>query len=81
MTDLPQLFDLRVKARALAYLFDAGAALAALTLILPHDAAFRDLQLASSSAVPCVIGLFLYWRADRIREWEVHARARRRARR
>ena len=45
MTELPELFDLRIKARALAYLFAAGAALAALTLILPHDPAFRETQL------------------------------------
>ena len=42
MTELPELFDLRIKARALAFLFEAGAALAALTLILPHDASFDD---------------------------------------
>ena len=38
MRDLPELFDLRVKARSLAYLFVAGASLGMLTLVLPHDA-------------------------------------------
>ena len=33
MTELPELFDLRIKARALSFLFIAGAALAGLTLL------------------------------------------------
>jgi PAS domain S-box-containing protein len=73
LTELPELFDLRIKARALAYLFGAGAALAALTLILPHDAAFRDAQLSVIIAVAALIGALLYWGADRVAEWQVHA--------
>ena len=71
--ELPELFDLRVKARSLAYLFTAGAVLAALTLVLPHDEGFHELQIwivvglrASRSA------LLLYWTADRVREWQLH---------
>ncbi len=73
MTELPELFDLRIKARALAYLFGAGAALAAFTLILPHDAAFHDAQLSVIVAIAALIGALLYWGADRVAEWQVHA--------
>jgi PAS domain S-box-containing protein len=72
LTELPELFDLRVKARALAYLFAAGAALAALTLILPHDESVGDLQLSIVIGCAVVIGAVLYWAADRIVEWQVH---------
>jgi len=73
LTDLPQLFDLRLKARALAYLFTAGAALAALTLILPHDSGFRELQIGIVVGCALVIGVLLYWTADRITsDWQVH---------
>jgi PAS domain S-box-containing protein len=70
--ELPELFDLRIKARALAYLFEAGAALAALTLLLPHDEAFRDLQLWIVISGAAMIGALLYWSADRVSEWQVH---------
>jgi PAS domain S-box-containing protein len=70
--ELPELFDLRIKARALAYLFEAGAALAALTLLLPHDEALRDLQLWIVISGAVVIGALLYWSADRVGEWQVH---------
>ena len=74
MTDLPQLFDLRLKARALAYLFTAGAALAALTLILPHDSDFHELQIGIVVGCALAIGVLLYWSADRITsDWQVHA--------
>jgi PAS domain S-box-containing protein len=68
----PELFDLRVKARSLAFLFLAGAALAMLTLILPHDFAYDDvlLWIIVGSAVP--LGMTLYWFADRFAEWQVH---------
>jgi PAS domain S-box-containing protein len=72
LTELPELFDLRIKARALAYLFLAGAALAALTLVLPHDASFRDLQLGVIIALAAVIGGLLYLSADRVVEWHLH---------
>jgi len=70
--ELPELFDLRVKARALAYLFEAGAALAALTLILPHDQAFQDFELSVVIGCAVVIGGLVYWGADRIAEWHLH---------
>ena len=72
MTELPELFDLRIKARALSFLFIAGAALAGLTLILPHDQGFRDGQLSIVIGCAVVIGGLLYWGADRIAEWQLH---------
>jgi PAS domain S-box-containing protein len=73
LTELPQLFDVRLKAHSLAYLFTAGAALAALTLMLPHDADFREPQIGAVAGCAFVIGVLLYWGADRIQEWQVHA--------
>jgi PAS domain S-box-containing protein len=66
--ELPELFDLRIKARALAYLFAAGAALAALTLILPHDAAFRETQIWVVIAVAALVAGVLFRYADRLEE-------------
>ena len=58
----------------MAYLFTAGAALAALTLILPHDADFRELQIGIVVGCALLIGVLLYWSADRITsDWQVHA--------
>jgi PAS domain S-box-containing protein len=69
---LPELFDLRLKARSLAFLFIAGAALAMLTLVLPHDDSFRDTQIwiVAGTAVP--IGLVLYLLAGRLQDWQLH---------
>jgi PAS domain S-box-containing protein len=58
--ELPELFDLRIKARALAYLFAAGAALAALTLILPHDPEFRETQIWVVVGIAATVALVLY---------------------
>jgi PAS domain S-box-containing protein len=71
LKELPELFDLRVKARSMAYLFSAGAALGALTLILPHDDVFRDLQLWIVVGAAAVLGAVLYWAAERVQEWQV----------
>jgi PAS domain S-box-containing protein len=73
VTELPELFDLRIKVRALAFLFEAGAALAALTLILPHDASFHDVALGIIIGCAVVAGALLYLRAPHSREWEIHA--------
>ena len=61
----PQLFDLRLKARSLAYLFSAGAALAALTVVLPHDSEFREWQIAVVAAVALVVAVLLGSRLGR----------------
>jgi PAS domain S-box-containing protein len=70
--ELPELFDLRLKARSLAYLFTAGAGLGALTLVLPHEAAVRDLQIWIVVGCALAIGVLLYWSADRVAEWHLH---------
>ncbi len=56
MTELPELFDLRVKARSLAYLFTAGAVVGVLTFIFP-PAAVMELQLAITWAVALLLAL------------------------
>jgi PAS domain S-box-containing protein len=66
-----ELFALRLKARALAYLFAAGALLAALTLILPHDPTFRETQIWVVIAVAAVVSVALYRYADVLSEWHV----------
>ncbi|MEA2454765.1 MAG: hypothetical protein QOI45_1027, partial [Thermoleophilaceae bacterium] len=71
MKGLPELFNLRLKARSLAYLFTAGAGLGALSLLLPHDEAVRDLQIWIVVGCALAIGLVLYWTADRVREWHL----------
>jgi len=70
---MPELFDLRVKARSLAYLFTAGAALGLLTLVFPHDDDVRDLQLVVLAGFAVAIGIVVYLYADRVREWQLHA--------
>jgi PAS domain S-box-containing protein len=69
---LPELFDVRVKARALAYLFGAGAGLGMLTLLLPHDPAVDDRGLWILAAVAVAIAGLIYLRVDRAREWQLH---------
>jgi PAS domain S-box-containing protein len=69
--ELPELFDLRIKARALAYLFAAGAALAALTLTLPHDPEFRETQIWVVIGIAAVVAGALYGYADRLKEAHV----------
>ena len=72
MRELPELFDLRVKARSLAYLFFAGASLGMLTLVLPHDESLRDLQLWILAGLAIGVAAVAYARADSVREWQIH---------
>jgi PAS domain S-box-containing protein len=69
---LPELFDLGVKARSLAYLFVAGATLGLLTLLLPHDEGVQDLQLYMLAGVAVAVAALIYVQADRISEWQLH---------
>jgi PAS domain S-box-containing protein len=69
---LPELFDLRVKARSLAYLFVAGASLGLLTLILPHDEGVRDLQLWILAAIAIAVAALIYVQAERVSDWQLH---------
>ena len=72
MRALPELFDLRVKARSLAYLFTAGAGLGLVTLAFPHDDEVRDLQLVVLAGIAVTIAGIVYVQAERVRAWHLH---------
>ncbi|MEA2331189.1 MAG: hypothetical protein QOH58_1327 [Thermoleophilaceae bacterium] len=72
VSELPELFDVRVKARSLAYLFFTGASLGMLTLALPHEDSIRELQLWILAGIAIAISTAVYVQADRFREWHVH---------
>lgn len=72
MRAFPELFDLRVKARSLAYLFTAGAGLGLVTLAFPHDQAVRELQLVVLAAIAVAIAGVVYVESERIRAWQLH---------
>ncbi len=72
MTPLSDLFERRVKGRALAYLFTAGALLGLLTLVLPHDQSVKDLPLVILALVAGAIAGVAYWRAEQITQKELH---------
>ena len=67
-----QLFGRRLKARVLAYLFLAGSAIGALTLVLPHSAQIDDVPLWGMTALAGVIGVVVLYRAAVLSEWELH---------
>jgi PAS domain S-box-containing protein len=69
---LPELFDLGVKARSLAYLFAAGALLGVLTLLLPHDEGVQDAQLYVLAGVAIAVAALIYVQAERVSEWQLH---------
>jgi PAS domain S-box-containing protein len=70
--ELPELFDLRVQARSLAYLFIAGAALGLLTLVFPHSSAVQDRELIILAAVAIAIAVAMWAWAERVRTWQLH---------
>jgi PAS domain S-box-containing protein len=70
---LPELFDRRVKARSLAYLFTAGAALGLTTLAFPHPEQVRELQLYVLAGIAFGIAAVFHARADRIADWQIQA--------
>lgn len=72
MRALPELFDLRVKARSLAYLFTAGAGLGLVTLAFPHDEAVKEPQLVLLAGIAVAIAGVVYLEAERIRAWQLH---------
>jgi PAS domain S-box-containing protein len=71
--ELPELFDLRVKARSLAYLFLAGSAFGLLTLAFPHSDLIKDRQLIILAGVASVMAAAMWIWADRMRTWQLHA--------
>jgi PAS domain S-box-containing protein len=70
---LPELFDVRVKARSIAYLFATGAVLGLLTLVFPHMSEVNDLALVLLASGAIVIAAIVWGARDRIREWHIHA--------
>jgi PAS domain S-box-containing protein len=73
VSGLPELFDRRVKARSLAYVFTAGALLGLVTLAFPHGDEVQDLQLVALAAVAIGIAALIHHAAGRIVEWHIHA--------
>ena len=69
---MPELFDLRVKARSLAFLFIAGALLGLLTLVFPHDERVHDPELVLVATVAIGVGTVVWIGAGRMREWQLH---------
>jgi PAS domain S-box-containing protein len=70
---LPELFDVRVKARSIAYVFATGALLGLLTLMFPHSSEVNDLALVLLASGAIVIAAIVWANADRVREWHIHA--------
>ena len=73
MRTVPGLFDVRVKARSIAYLFAVGASLGLLTLAFPHADEIRDVPLIVLAVVAYAIGAAIFLLADRFRDWHIHA--------
>ena len=70
---MAELFDRRVKARSLAYVFTAGAALGLLTLAFPHEEKVQDVKLIVLAVVAVAIAVVFYTQADRVADWQLHA--------
>ena len=73
MRELEGLFDLRVKARSIAYLFATGATLGLLTLAFPHASEVRDVPLIVLAGIAYVVAAAVLALADHLREWHIHA--------
>jgi PAS domain S-box-containing protein len=69
---LPELFDVRVKARAIAYLFATGAALGLLTVAVPHPSEVNDLALVLLATAAIVIAAIVWLSRYRLRDWHIH---------
>jgi PAS domain S-box-containing protein len=69
---LPELFDLRVKARSLAYLFTTGAGLGLLTLAFPHSEMVREGPIVALAGIAVAIGAVIWVKADRVSGWQLH---------
>src|SRR3954468_20321538 len=69
---MAELFDRRVKARSLAYMFTAGGALGLTTLACPHEESVQDGHLVALAVLAFAIALVFYTQADRISDWQLH---------
>ena len=72
MRALPELFDVRVKARSIAYLFATGAALGLLTVAVPHPSEVNDLALVLLATAAIVIAAIVWLSRYRLRDWHIH---------
>jgi PAS domain S-box-containing protein len=72
VSDLPGLFDVRVKARSIAYLYAVGATLGLLTLAFPHPDEVRDVPLIVLACIAYVIAAVIWLVADRLTDWHIH---------
>ena len=72
MKQLPGLFDVRVKARSIAYLFATGATLGLLTLVFPHSSEVRDIPLVVLACIAYLIAAAIWLYVERIRELHIH---------
>ncbi len=70
---LPELFDLRVKVRSLAYLFAAGALLAGITLVLPHSREVDDTAVLLLACAALLVSILLLLLGEQARGWRLHA--------
>ena len=73
MRALPELFDVRTKARSIAYLFGAGAALGLLTLVFPHSPEVNDLALVLLASAAIAVAVVVWVSREHIRDWHIHA--------
>jgi len=72
VTDLPGLFEVRVKARSIAYLYAVGASLGLLTLAFPHTDQVRDVPLIVLACIAYMIAAAIWLLADRLSAWHIH---------
>lgn len=72
MRALPELFDVRVKARSLAYLFGAGALLGLLTLVFPHSSEVNDPALVLLATAAILVAAVVWGSGDHVRDWHIH---------
>ncbi len=70
--DGSELFGRQVKARALAYVFVAGSAIGALTLVLPHQEKIDDVPLWGLAGLSAVLGAAVLAGEESISERELH---------
>jgi PAS domain S-box-containing protein len=73
LSELPGLFDVRVKARSIAYLFAVGASLGLLTLAFPHADEIRDVPLIVLACTAYAVAAAVWAVADRLVDWHIHA--------
>ena len=73
MSPARELFDRRLQARSLAYLFGAGAVLPALALAFPHDAKVDELGVLVTAGCVLLGAVVFYLWADTVPRWGIHA--------